>query len=44
MLLHELVRNTLKSGSKKILINLRGVTYFDSFEVGRAVVVQHDGI
>jgi anti-anti-sigma regulatory factor len=27
VLLHELVRNAVKTGSKKILINLRDVTY-----------------
>jgi len=34
VLLHELVRNTLKTGSKKILINLRDVTYVDSSGLG----------
>ena len=37
VLLHELVRNTVKTGSKKILINLRDVTYIDSSGLGELV-------
>ncbi len=35
--LHEVVRNAVKKGSKKILINLRGVTYIDSSGLGELV-------
>jgi anti-sigma B factor antagonist len=37
VLLHELVRNTVKTDSKKILINLREVTYIDSSGLGELV-------
>jgi anti-sigma B factor antagonist len=37
VLLHELVRYTVKTGSKKILINLRDVTYIDSSGLGELV-------
>ncbi len=37
VLLHELVGNTVKTGSKKILINLRDVTYIDSSRLGELV-------
>lgn len=37
VLLHELVRNTVKTGSKKILINFRDVTYIDSSGLGELV-------
>lgn len=37
VLLHEVVRNTVKTGSKKLLINLRDVTYIDSSGLGELV-------
>lgn len=37
VLLHELVRNIVKTGSKKILINLGDVTYIDSSGLGELV-------
>ncbi|MGI9101269.1 MAG: anti-sigma factor antagonist [Terriglobales bacterium] len=36
-LLHEVVRNTAKTGSRKILLNLREVTYIDSSGLGELV-------
>ncbi len=36
-LLHEVVRNTAKTGSPKILINLREATYIDSSGLGELV-------
>ncbi len=36
-LLHDLIRNTVKTGSKKILINLRNITYIDSCGLGELV-------
>ncbi len=44
VLLHELVRNTLKTGSKKILMNLRDVTYIDSSGLGELVACRTTAI
>ncbi len=35
--LHDLVRNAVKMGTKKILVNLRDVTYIDSSGLGELV-------